>query len=98
MPMHKSTPIKIKSNNSAEDENFDEVSALLMNAASSYDTLKLFKPKPKNISDESRGNEKVKLLFVKMKIFSCIFQFSTVNVLFIILNQKKFTARVQLIF
>lgn len=43
----------------ARNENFNDVSAILMNASNSYDTLKLFKPKPKESSDELHRSDKV---------------------------------------
>lgn len=69
--MHKSTPVKSDSDNRkqsieniSDSENFNQVSALLMNANSSYDTLKLFKTKSKPSSDESRIVEKVDTIII----------------------------------
>ncbi|OXU27408.1 hypothetical protein TSAR_004798 [Trichomalopsis sarcophagae] len=72
LPMHKSTLVKSDSNdrkqsieNISDSENFNQVSALLMNATSSYDTLKLFKTKSKSSSDESKIGEKTSLTEVQ---------------------------------
>ncbi|XP_058804589.1 1-phosphatidylinositol 3-phosphate 5-kinase isoform X2 [Phymastichus coffea] len=45
-----------------KNDNFEQVSALLMNATSSYDTLKLFKPKSKSSIDELKNSDKPSLL------------------------------------
>lgn len=67
LPIPKGTPVKSDTNNKVDNdehlnnENFEQVSALLMNATSSYDTLKLFKPKSKSSIDESKTFDKVNL-------------------------------------
>lgn len=65
-PVHKSTPMKIKSNvkthsddKTKDNEDFNEVSELLMNTTNSYDTLKLFKPKPRGSSGDLGSRDKV---------------------------------------
>lgn len=81
LPKNKSTPVKSNTTNDrkqstdaiSDNENFNQVSALLMNAASSYDTLKLFKTKSKSSSDESKSSENVSHRdLVTQSIYECL--------------------------